>query len=485
MNRLAIVGGGFTGAIVAIHALRAARSPLQIDIVEPRADLGIGLAYATPHAEHRLNVPTHRMTLFDEDPAHFRKWFFAQGLEQSDTASDAGDGYYFARRRDFGRYMVDLLAATVREAAPAGILRHHRTGATDIERLSEHRWRLRLGDGSSIDADSVAVCIGHTRTTPPSPFSDAAVLATGRVLGDPWNADAMRAFGPDARILILGQGLTMGDVLSSLEAQQHRGQVVALSRRGLLARPYADSPKASVPFESLPDNVAGSAVIRLMRNACEEATRIGLSWNAVILTTRERGGPLWRRLAVSEQCRLIRHARIFWDAHRYRMAPQVVGTVDRALGSGRLHLHAGRVVSAVPAAAGSAIDVRFRLHPRDGSRLIEDRFDVVVSCVGPTHHVATIDNPFIQALLRRGFAQSHPTRLGFAVGRNNALVHEGHEMAGLHVIGPLSRGACGDIVGVPEISRQAREVIETVLASWGTEPQHGESGEQSRPPAAA
>jgi Uncharacterized protein conserved in bacteria len=485
MNRLVIVGGGFTGAIVAIHALRAARSPLQIDIVEPRADLGIGLAYATPHAEHRLNVPTHRMTLFDEDPAHFREWFFARGLDRSDRASDAGEGYYFARRRDFGRYMVELLEATVRDAAPDGALRHHRTTATDIERVGEQGWRLRLADRRNLDADLVAVCIGHTTTTPPPPFNDEALTATGRVLADPWNAEAIRAVGPDARILILGQGLTMGDVLSTLEAQDHRGQVVALSRRGLLARPYTDSPKAPVPFDSLPDDAHGSAVIRLMRDACEDAVRAGLSWNSVILTTRELGGTLWRRLAISEQCRLIRHARIFWDAHRYRMAPQVARTVDRALQAGCLHLRAGRVVSARSAAKGDVIDVRIRLHPRSGSRQVEGRFELVISCVGPTHNVATIENPFVEALLRRRFAQSHPTRLGFSVGRNNALVHDGQETAGLHVIGPLSRGACGDIVGVPEISRQAREVIESMLAGAGTSPRQDVRGEDSRPFAAA
>lgn len=485
MNRLAIVGGGFTGAVVAIHALRAARTPLQIDIVEPHADLGIGLAYATLCAEHRLNVPTHRMTLFDDDPADFRDWFFAHRLDHSDRASDAGDGYYFARRHDFGRYMADLLEATVRDASPAGSLRHHRTRATDIERVSEHGWRLRLADGANIDADVVAVCIGHTTTTPPPPFSDDTVMATGRVLGDPWDAEALRAFGPDARILILGQGLTMGDVLSSLEAQHHRGPVVALSRRGLLARPYSDSPKAPVPFESLPDDAPASAVIRLMREACEAAVRDGLSWNSVILTTRERGGTLWRRLAVSEQCRLIRHARVFWDAHRYRMAPQVAGTVDRALAAGRLQLLAGRVVAAHPASGGDAIDVRVRRHPRDGSHLLDERFDLVVSCVGPTHNVAAIDNPFIQALLRRRLAQSHPTRLGFAVGRDNVLVHQDRETTGVHVIGPLSRGACGDIVGVPEISRQAREIIERLLAGLAAAKRPDETRNDSRPFAAA
>lgn len=484
MTRLAIVGGGFTGAIAAIHALRAARAPLQIDIVEPRADLGLGLAYSTPHAEHRLNVPTHRMTLFDEQPEHFREWFFRQGLDRSDAASDAGDGYFFARRRDFGRYMVDLLDSTVRAAAPASTLRHRRTAAVDIERAGEAGWRLSLADGASVDVDIVAVCIGHTTTVPPRPFSDAAVMATGRVLGNPWDAGALADFGPDARILVLGQGLTMGDVLSSLEVQQHRGQVVAISRRGLLARPYADSPKAPVAFESLPDDAPASAVIRLMREACAAAIRAGDSWNSVILTTRERGGTLWRRLAVSEQCRLIRHARTFWDAHRYRMAPQVVATVNHAQAEGRLQLRTGRVIAAQPSPGADGIDVAIRLHPRLGAQVVVEHFDLVVSCVGPTHNVTVIDNPFIQALLRRRLAQSHATRLGFVVGHNNALVHAGCETAGVHVIGPLSRGACGDIVGVPEISRQAREVIENLIFGRSAPSQTG-AGDNIRPSAAA
>lgn len=199
-----------------------------------------------------------------------------------------------------------------------------------------------------------------------------------------------------------------------------------------------------------------------MRRACDDAVRAGLTWSAVIQTAREQGGALWQRLAVAEQRRLIRHARVFWDVHRYRMAPQVTAVIERARAAGRLRLLAGRAATVRSDGSGGLL-VGIRRAPRDGGGLLEERFDAVVSCIGPTHDVARLENPLIRALLARRLAEPHPTGLGFAVGPDNVLVHLGRETPGIHVIGPLSRGAAGDVIGVPEISRQARAVVEAVV----------------------
>lgn len=458
---IVIVGGGFSGAMTAIHALRQARLPLTIEIIEPRQELGAGLAYSTRHREHRLNVPARRMVLFEEHPTHFHDWFTSRGLDRADPGCDAGGGNLFAARNVFARYMRELLNDAVTTAHPGCSLVHRHACAADIEPRSGGGWRLVMTDGSVTLADDVVVCIGHSSTLAPAPFDRPALTATGKILNDPWDATAIAALGADARLLVLGQGLTMGDVIATLQAQAHRGPVVAVSRRGLLARAYADSVKTRVPFDSLADDATASAVLRLMRDACAEAVRTGNSWNAVIETTREEGARLWRRLSVVEQCRLIRHARVFWDAHRYRMAPQVAGAIERARDEGRLRLVAGRVVDAE--AIGNGFHVTVRLRRDRGEPWLRQQFDAVVNCVGPTHDVARLTNPLIQALLRRRLARAHATRLGFEVGSNNALLGDGGAAAGLHVVGPLSRGACGDIVGAPEISRQARAVVDGLL----------------------
>ena len=65
--RLAIVGGGFTGVALAIHALASGKQPLSVDVIEPSEKLGRGAAYGTTDPDHRINVPTDRMSLFSSD----------------------------------------------------------------------------------------------------------------------------------------------------------------------------------------------------------------------------------------------------------------------------------------------------------------------------------------------------------------------------------------------------------------------------------
>ena len=61
---LAIIGGGAGGVLVAMQALRQATTPLRIVMIEPRSVLAQGVAYATTHGEHLLNVPAVALPRF-------------------------------------------------------------------------------------------------------------------------------------------------------------------------------------------------------------------------------------------------------------------------------------------------------------------------------------------------------------------------------------------------------------------------------------
>ncbi|MCL6707156.1 FAD/NAD(P)-binding protein [Pseudomonas sp. R2.Fl] len=62
---VAVIGGGFSGAALAIHLRRryGGRSPLRIVVFEPRERLGLGLAYGTREPAHRINVPADAESL--------------------------------------------------------------------------------------------------------------------------------------------------------------------------------------------------------------------------------------------------------------------------------------------------------------------------------------------------------------------------------------------------------------------------------------
>ncbi len=68
-----IVGGGFSGTMVAVQLLR--RSPvLSIAVIDKGLIAGRGLAYSTRYHCHLLNVPAGNMSAFPEEPDHFLYW---------------------------------------------------------------------------------------------------------------------------------------------------------------------------------------------------------------------------------------------------------------------------------------------------------------------------------------------------------------------------------------------------------------------------
>src|SRR6202021_1619762 len=77
-QRIVIVGGGASGALMAAHLLRERPANLSVTIVETRAELGRGLAYSTGNPSHLLNVRAANMSAFADDPGHFARWLSTQ-----------------------------------------------------------------------------------------------------------------------------------------------------------------------------------------------------------------------------------------------------------------------------------------------------------------------------------------------------------------------------------------------------------------------
>jgi uncharacterized NAD(P)/FAD-binding protein YdhS len=65
------------------------------------------------------------------------------------------------------------------------------------------------------------------------------------VWADPLDTDPPLSVPTDARVLLVGSGLTALDVICTLLRQGHRGAIDVLSRRGLRPRPAGAGPGAA------------------------------------------------------------------------------------------------------------------------------------------------------------------------------------------------------------------------------------------------
>ncbi len=458
--RIAIVGGGFSGAVAAMHLARKSTIPLAIDIIEPRAMLGGGVAYSATDPAHRINVPASRMTVFADDPEQFDRWMRARATLDDDPAALWEDGSAFPQRGVFGRY----IAALVEDAAsrPDVALRHHRSTVSDIV-LRPGGYTLRLQDGGALQADLVILAVSHPPPAVPAPLR--AVEAAGApVIADPWRPGALDAIAPQASVAVVGTGLTMADIVSTLDRRGHRGSITAISRRGLLSRGHAFGAVAKRDwFETAAPSRTGLGLSRTVRAQVEEAAAAGQPWQAVFDDVRANARRLWAALDTTERRRVLRHLRPYWDVHRFRIAPQAEQTIARLRATGQFRSLAASLLRAEWDGR-----VQLRLRPRGAAPgcTVGLDADAVIVTTGPAHAGAIASNTALASLARAGLVRPDPLGLGLDVdGLNRAVGAEGAVRRSLLVVGPLARAQVGELMGLPQVSEHAEMVAETALAT--------------------
>jgi uncharacterized NAD(P)/FAD-binding protein YdhS len=446
-----IVGGGVSGASVALFLNRLAPDAVQIEIVEPRAQIGRGLAYATTDQVHRINVPAARMELYADDPDHFHRWCETSGVIRDDPAASLPAGRHFPSRHAFGTYVGEQLAATT------GIS-HLRDLAVDMTRTNSG-YRVTCADGRTVDARIAVLAVCHPAPTIPAVLR--SVVDSDRIIADPWRVAAFDDIAPDERLLIVGTGLTMADVVATLDGHGHSGKVLAISRRGQHAREHAAIPAEPYGEFLTPPATTATALVRRIRRTIASAAQDGISWHAVIDQVRIQGSDIWHALPISERQRLLRHLRPFWDTHRFRLAPQIHDILQRRLQDGSLMLRAATIQSVAQDRGQLTVTLRER---RTGS-VSRETVDRIILATGPAHGALFRDDPLLRRLQQRGLARPDPYGLGIDVDLEScALDADGHAQPGLFVAGPLARGTFGELMGVPDVARHARRAAETIAS---------------------
>lgn len=430
IDRVAIVGGGFSGAML---AARLAERGLASTLINRTGDFGLGVAYATPFDGHLLNVRSGRMSALADQPDHFVRWLAVHHPGLADP-----DG--FAPRRVYGLYVRDRLEAV--EAAFPGRIDQVVGEVAAVEADGVH-----LADGTRLPARAVVLATGN-----PAPRT-AEGGGSPRILPDPWAPGALGAIGAEDDILIVGTGLTMVDMLLRLEAGGWRGRATALSRRGLMPRAHGErSDPGLTPTETLLSAPLSQRV--------GEARRLARAhgWREVMEGLRPITATLWAAADLATRRRIVRHLRPYWDVHRHRLAPRVAGVMDRLVGEGRLKVVAGRVrdISADDQA------VRLDWRPRQGPAQAPLTAGWLIDCTGPGHAPET--DPVTGPLLASGRARLDPLKLGLDLDADGRVLGaDGRADPALFVLGPPARAAFWETIAVPDIRKRIEDVVTRIV----------------------
>lgn len=455
-HTVAIIGGGFTGASVAYHLARNLEpgADVRVVVIEPRPILGQGLAYSTADPSHRINVPASRMTMDCAIEDGFQRWLDQKGILLAPGARMA-DGSTYPQRGLVADYVADNLQPLINE----GRIRHLRARAAQVEKGKT--FKITLDDGSTVESGQLVIATSHPPPTIPEAF--AHLRTSPRLVSDPSDPDRLAKVAQQAqRVAIIGTGLTSADVIASLDRQGFKGKILAISRRGLRSRGHAFGyAESSADFSTNPEPTA-LGVLRRVRAAVRHDATLGLPWQAALDRVRKQGGAIWAGLPLSERRRLLQRLRVWWDVHRFRIAPPVEAVLDHLQDIGRLKFAAGHLKSATALPEGIQIDWRSK-----GAVLRQDLFDAVILTTGPAHDAILSSSGLLGELARQGLVRADPLRLGLDVSKDClAINRHGRTVPGLYIAGPLARGRFGELMGIPEVTANAELVAGLLAQQW-------------------
>lgn len=447
-----IVGGGFSGTMLAVQLLRQSCS-LSIGIVDRGSAPGRGLAYCSPHRFHLLNVPAGEMSAFPDVPDDFLRWArinFDAGVKERS----------FLPRSTYGNYVGDLLKKTLSQNG------HQRFEWVRGEVLFLRRRRregfiVETEEGSKILSRTVVLATGNF---PPSdPGVPGLEFPSPAYFPSPWSTNALQNLDATGSVMLLGSGLTSLDLIMALKSRAFRGTIHVLSRKGL----FPHARRQVRPFEPWPifwdKNSPGTArgLLRLVRRQVEIAEERGIDWRAVIDSLRSVTREIWGSLPIQEQRRFLRHVRIYWDVHRHRVAPEIADLLTDMRSEGQVQLHTGMLTRYSSSSNGA--EVAFWDRKAQSERAL--KVDRVFNCTGSETDCRRIGDSLVSSLFAQGLARPDPLFLGLHATESCQLLdHKGDASRHLYAIGPPLKGTLWETTSVGEIRQQALELAQRLCA---------------------
>jgi len=454
---IAIIGAGFSGLMTTYHLIKEATGPLTIHLINEKETFGRGAAYSTPTLKHLLNVPGAKMSAIHDDPNHFLNWVHLQPAYKSVNKDILGKT--FLPRKLYGNYIVSILDEAIkskREDTTVNII-HDR--ATNIEQ--EHdRYYVQFSSSAPLAADYVVLATGNEAPSNP-PIPNTAFYKSKAYVKDPWLTDVTKLVKPDQNILIIGNGLTMVDVIISIMETGYKGKIHTLSPTGFTVIPHRHNHIEYKDFvNEIQEPYRLDELFTIGHKHFRMLHKVGLSVEPIVDSLRPITQKIWQSWTQQERETFVRDVKSLWNKIRHRLAPHLYDYVQRLRIRGNLKVHKARLLDITEDANGAIV------HYLSKHTLTEKTLPVglVVNCNGPHTDITRSEDTLLKALVAKGMIQPDSLHIGMDVTDQWTVKDKsGKENPTLYTIGGNLRGLLWETTAVPELKSQTAILAKRIL----------------------
>ncbi|MCU0438174.1 MAG: FAD/NAD(P)-binding protein [Raineya sp.] len=456
---ITIIGAGFSGLMTAIHLIVSKKQDLEIVVVSPQECFTKGMAYNTYSKHHLLNVVVGKMSCFPDEPEHFLNW-----LSQKEPYKKLDKNLLatvFAPRELYGTYLHETWQSVLQSYNPTNLKIIYQK-VTDITYLSERQqYQIEISDKQHFNTDYVVLATGNELPKNPT-IINSSFFQNPEYFQNPWMKKSVENVENLESILLIGNGLTMVDVVLGLQENNFQGIIYSLSPNGFQILPHRHN---GVPYlQMLPELSAPysmSKLFSIFRKHITFVRQFGISAEPVIDSVRSISQKIWQELSLLDKQVFMRHARHLWGVARHRLPTYIYDKIQELQRNQHLQIIKGKLLN-LEEHASQKIKVSYwdRKNKKENYIWVNR----VINCTGPNTDISQSNNPLIQNLYQKGLIQSDDLKLGIQTNIYGAIYQQDNEVNHrFFALGSLLKGMLWESTAVPELRVQAKNLAQFML----------------------
>ncbi len=458
-TEIGIIGGGFTGIILAVQIIRQSSQGLSITIVNENNQFGLGVAYNPYSKYHLLNVVAGKMSVFRDEPNHFVHWLIDQP-EYHDT-DEENLKTLFLPRHIYGRYLTDIWAKYKSAAKRKGVIINEIVGRVTQLKMNENEVEVALENNTKLHFHQCVLATGNQLPGNPN-VTNISFFKSSNYFQNPWCIDSVLGLKETDDVLIVGNGLTMVDTVLGLLEQGFRGRIHSLSRHGYGILPHRES-KVTFAIESV-EKLTHMSLLELVQfvNFHRKQLRTkGISVEVIVDALRPHTQEIWRNFTINERRLFMLRFRHLWGVARHRIPLSIHDKIQQLRTENKLHILSGKIINF------SECENLIRVTYIDKNGIINS-LDVarVINCTGPESDLGKLDGHFLHSAFNYQIISQDELKLGISTDIKTYRVKksDGNSYPNLYTIGTNLKGELWESTAVNELRGQTEHLAKRLTS---------------------